>query len=109
MQLFTEFIKSDLTEDQILPVLRELLPVLLSILGSTEVHTPLYIMHLTLNPDACRHRMVATHPSHPCPHGFCIPTVCDRTVYGKRSTPTGCEGSDCFCSPCVARGLQSTP
>jgi hypothetical protein len=37
MQLFTEFIKSDLTEDQILPVLRQLLPVLLSILGSTEV------------------------------------------------------------------------
>ncbi|KAH7915756.1 armadillo-type protein [Hygrophoropsis aurantiaca] len=41
MQVFTEFIKSDLTEDQILPVLRELLPVLLSILGSTEQHTPL--------------------------------------------------------------------
>lgn len=33
----TEFIKTDLTEDQILPVLRDLLPVLLSILGSTEV------------------------------------------------------------------------
>ncbi|KAK7464422.1 hypothetical protein VKT23_006589 [Stygiomarasmius scandens] len=41
MQVFTEFIKSDLTEDQILPVLRDLLPVLLSILGSTETQTPL--------------------------------------------------------------------
>ncbi|KAH8119757.1 ARM repeat-containing protein [Phellopilus nigrolimitatus] len=40
MQVFNEFIKSDLTEDQILPVLRELLPVLLNILGSTR-HTPL--------------------------------------------------------------------
>ncbi|KAI5119706.1 hypothetical protein M0805_001421 [Coniferiporia weirii] len=40
MQVFNEFIKSDLTEDQILPVLRELLPVLLNILGSTQ-HTPL--------------------------------------------------------------------
>ncbi|KAF5384768.1 hypothetical protein D9615_001050 [Tricholomella constricta] len=39
MQVFTEFIKSDLTEDQILPVLRQLLPVLLSILGSTESHS----------------------------------------------------------------------
>ncbi|KAF7307222.1 ARM repeat-containing protein [Mycena indigotica] len=39
MQVFTEFIKSDLTEDQILPVLRDLLPVLLSILGAPEVHT----------------------------------------------------------------------
>ncbi|KAF7303143.1 ARM repeat-containing protein [Mycena kentingensis (nom. inval.)] len=41
MQVFTEFIKSDLTEDQILPVLRDLLPVLLSILGAPDVHTPL--------------------------------------------------------------------
>jgi len=37
MQVFTEFIKSDLTEDQILPVLRRLLPTLLNILGSSEV------------------------------------------------------------------------
>ena len=37
MQVFAEFIKSDLTEDQILSILRELLPVLLSILGATEV------------------------------------------------------------------------
>lgn len=41
MQVFTEFIKSELTEDQILPILRELLPVLLTILGSTESHSPL--------------------------------------------------------------------
>lgn len=37
MQVFAEFIKSELTEDQTLPILRDLLPVLLSILGSTEV------------------------------------------------------------------------
>jgi importin-9 len=37
MQVLTEFIKSDLTEDQLLPVLRQLLPVLLQILGATEV------------------------------------------------------------------------
>jgi hypothetical protein len=37
MQVLTEFIKSDLTEDQILPVLRQLLPVLLQILGANEV------------------------------------------------------------------------
>ena len=37
MQVLNEFIKADLTEDQILPVLRQLLPVLLSILGSTQV------------------------------------------------------------------------
>ncbi|KAH7886300.1 ARM repeat-containing protein [Phlebopus sp. FC_14] len=41
MQVFTEFIKSDLTEDQILPVLRQLLPVLLAILSAPEQHSPL--------------------------------------------------------------------
>ncbi|KIM88892.1 hypothetical protein PILCRDRAFT_244255 [Piloderma croceum F 1598] len=41
MQVLTEFIKSDLTEDQLLPVLRQLLPVLLQILGATEEHTAL--------------------------------------------------------------------
>ncbi|KAA1471630.1 ARM repeat-containing protein [Dentipellis sp. KUC8613] len=41
MQVFTEFIRTELTEDQILPILRELLPVLLSILGANEQHTPL--------------------------------------------------------------------
>lgn len=39
MQVLTEFIKSDLTEDQILPVLRQLLPVLLNILGAPDVRT----------------------------------------------------------------------
>ena len=46
MQLFTEFIKSDLTEDQILPVLRQLLPVLLNILGAPEVRH--YVGHANL-------------------------------------------------------------
>ncbi|KAG7100000.1 hypothetical protein E1B28_001788 [Marasmius oreades] len=41
MQVFTEFINNDLTEDQILPVLRNLLPVLLNILGSAKTQTPL--------------------------------------------------------------------
>jgi hypothetical protein len=37
MQVFVEFVRSDVTEDQILPVLRELLPVLMSILLSEAV------------------------------------------------------------------------
>ncbi|KIJ66488.1 hypothetical protein HYDPIDRAFT_174567 [Hydnomerulius pinastri MD-312] len=41
LQVFTEFIKSDLTEDQILPVLRQLLPVLLAILNNPQQHGPL--------------------------------------------------------------------
>ncbi|EMD32596.1 hypothetical protein CERSUDRAFT_161550 [Gelatoporia subvermispora B] len=41
MQVFTEFIKTDLTEDQILPVLRQLLPVLLNIVGATQQYAAL--------------------------------------------------------------------
>ncbi|KAI9459661.1 ARM repeat-containing protein [Lactarius psammicola] len=41
MQVFTEFVRTDLTEDQLLPVMRELLPVLMSVLSATEQHTPL--------------------------------------------------------------------
>ncbi|KAF8844142.1 ARM repeat-containing protein [Paxillus ammoniavirescens] len=41
MQMFTEFTKSDLTEDQMLPVLRQLLPVLLAILNDAQTHSPL--------------------------------------------------------------------
>jgi hypothetical protein len=41
MQVLTEFIKSDLTEDQILPILHQLLPVLLAILNDTQQHSPL--------------------------------------------------------------------
>jgi hypothetical protein len=39
MQVFTEFAKDDLTEDQILPVLQQLLPVLMNILGDPQRHT----------------------------------------------------------------------
>ncbi len=35
--MFTDFVKSELSEDQLLPVLQQLLPVLLSILGAPEV------------------------------------------------------------------------
>lgn len=42
MQVFTEFVRTDLTEDQLLPVMRELLPVLISILSANEVKPPIY-------------------------------------------------------------------
>jgi hypothetical protein len=37
LQVFTEFARDDLTEDQLLPVLRQLLPTLLSILAQPAV------------------------------------------------------------------------
>lgn len=37
MRVFAEFIKTELSEDQILPVLRQLLPVLLNVIGAPEV------------------------------------------------------------------------
>ena len=41
MHLLSEFVQSELAEDQILPVLRQLLPILLNILGNPAVHSHL--------------------------------------------------------------------
>ena len=59
MQVFTEFIKSDLTEDQILPVLRQLLPVLLNILGAPEVG-PTVLIDASPNEPVCQHHSALT-------------------------------------------------
>lgn len=61
MQVFTEFIKQDLTEDQILPVLRDLLPVLLSILGDHEVRQCTLSRSRTNEPDLNTLFFLATH------------------------------------------------
>lgn len=39
LQVFTEFMKNDLTEDQLMPVLRQLMPALLNILGQPQLHS----------------------------------------------------------------------
>ncbi|KAG8742538.1 hypothetical protein FRC10_001305 [Ceratobasidium sp. 414] len=41
MQVMAEFVRSDVTEDQILPILRQLLPVLMHILGDPAKHSAL--------------------------------------------------------------------
>jgi hypothetical protein len=78
MQVFTEFIKSDLTEDQILPVLRDLLPVLLHILGSTQVSNEVYQTKYTSN--------VSITPgpfsTHPSAHGLSLPSMRHGPIYG---------------------------
>ncbi|KAF8832761.1 hypothetical protein HHX47_DHR1001493 [Lentinula edodes] len=73
MQVFTEFIKSDLTEDQILPVLRDLLPVLLSILGSTE--TPLTRSRTVSVFRQCVISLFMVKEQHPQPVKEAISTV----------------------------------
>lgn len=37
MRVIAEFVKNDLSEDQLLPVVRDLLPALLQILGDSQV------------------------------------------------------------------------
>ncbi|KAH7105023.1 ARM repeat-containing protein [Auriculariales sp. MPI-PUGE-AT-0066] len=39
LQVFTEFMKNDLTEDQLIPVIRQLLPALLQVLGQPQLHS----------------------------------------------------------------------
>ncbi|ORY34633.1 armadillo-type protein [Naematelia encephala] len=40
MRVVAEFVKNDLSEDQLLPVVRDLLPALLNILGNPQLHSP---------------------------------------------------------------------
>ena len=75
MRLFTEFVRNDLSEDQLLPVMRELVPVLLTILGDSKV------------------RLLASSPVHPFisfvafnlhPRRLdcCLPPVSNLIVHG---------------------------
>jgi hypothetical protein len=41
MRVITEFVKNDLSEDQLLPVVQDLVPALLSVLGNPQVCVPL--------------------------------------------------------------------
>lgn len=51
MRVLAEFVRDDLTEDQLLPVAKDMLPCLLSILGAPEV---------SLGPPAvCLHRSLS--------------------------------------------------
>lgn len=45
MQVMAEFVRSDVSEDQILPILRQLLPVLMSILGDPLVSSIVFYLN----------------------------------------------------------------
>lgn len=102
MQVFVEFVKADLTEDQLLPVLRELLPVLLNILGAPEVCL------LTHIGDDCllTQYSLATFAADAFSHHYCLQAMCGSPVYGQRIISAGCQGSYCICAPCLAGCLQ---
>ena len=66
MRLFTEFVRNDLSEDQLLPVMRELVPVLLTILGDSKVRllTPtlvhLFMTFASIQPTPVRVRLLSS-------------------------------------------------
>ena len=75
MRLFTEFVRNDLSEDQLLPVMRELVPVLLTILGDSKV---CFSPH---HPSACSHHSAAFN-LHPGWLDRCLPPMSHIPVYG---------------------------
>ena len=78
MQVFTEFIRTDLTEDQILPVLRELLPALLAVLAGHEVCF-CRLFRLLLNGT---HLLLATLGHHTGSYYLCFPTMRGSAIHG---------------------------
>lgn len=100
MRLFTEFVRNDLSEDQLLPVMRELVPVLLTILGDSKVRllasSFVYLLMFFL----------AAFNLHPCRLDCCLPSMSDLPVYGQRPTPSSCSGSDRVDYSCLVGGFQ---
>lgn len=88
MQVFTEFIKSDLTDDQILPVLRQLLPVLLSILGAPEVspHVTTHTVPLKVH--------IAARTVDTCTDSVRLSSMRHGPLHGQRPAPPGGQGSN---------------
>lgn len=81
MQVFTEFIKSDLTEDQLLPVLRQLLPVLVNILGTPDVCFGLHVQNVKLT------SFTATLSSYSFTDNLSFPSMRRVPLHGKRTIP----------------------
>ena len=90
MQVFTEFVRTDLTEDQLIPVMRELLPVLMSILIANEV-SPASIYRVDRH-DVRLPARPATFSPHAFAYYICLSPVRRSTVHGQRSTSTGRQG-----------------
>ena len=84
--MFTDFVKSELTEDQLLPTLRQLLPILLNILGDQEVRQAVSLLRAShIEGDN-----TAPFPSDTRPYHFCLQTMCGVPVYGQGCTPRTC-------------------
>ena len=90
MQVFTEFVRTDLTEDQLLPVMRELLPVLMSVLSANEV-SPASIYPVDYH-EMRLPALLATFSSHTFAHNICLSPVRRGPIYGQRSASTGRQG-----------------
>jgi hypothetical protein len=86
--VFTEFIKSDLSEDQILPVLRQLLPVLLAILGDQDVRITALSVDLNLN------ITLEPHGVDSCQDDLGFPSMCVRPLHGEGDASAVDQGGD---------------
>ena len=107
MQVFTEFVRTDLTEDQLLPVMRELLPVLMSVLSANEV-SPASIYCVDCH-EALLPVLLATFSPHACAHYICLSPVRRGTIYGQRPASAGCQGGRRERVADVVGRLQGSP
>ena len=98
MRLFTEFVRNDLSEDQLLPVMRELVPVLLTILGDSKVRLlTASLAHLFMSLPALN--------LHSRRFNCCLPSMPDFPVHGQRPTPWSRSGSNRVDYSCLVGGF----
>ena len=106
MRVFTEFIKSEVTDDQILPVLRHLLPVLLAILGSTEVWRLISVVVVV-----CHTSNTVSSSAHSVDEiscGFRVQPVRHGALYGERSTSPSGQGRHGVCPSRVVGSISDS-
>ena len=102
MRVLNDFVGIDLTEDQLLPIARELLPRLLTIVGMAEVCSFLPLLFQVIDPfriDVLRLDSSSSHPH--------LSTVCDDAIHGQGRISCSCQSCCRRHSPDVDRSVQN--
>jgi len=86
MRVLSDFVSISLTEDQLLPIARDMLPTLLTILGSPQVRFRflLNVNELLLTLNRLHIDLRPFHSSSSDPH---LPTMRNDFIHGERGTP----------------------
>lgn len=88
MRVLSDFVSTDLSEDQLLPLSNAMLPQLLQILGDERVRALRHLWHLLILMN-CLYTLVLA--SHSCPICSCLPPMHQYNIHDQRQPPSGSQ------------------